>query len=179
MLPLGFALLGVAFAAWTVFCYALAAFFGALLRRTIPAMVATLVAYVALATATAVSIRPHYLPPVAVPSASINNSTGWVISNFARTPGGQPVSLNYLYSQLPASVQKSPDQNAFSDGLTAHHYTQWTSIQPDSRFWPFQLIEGGWLLALSVVLIAGTLGWSAGGERDSGSLAGGTRDRSG
>jgi hypothetical protein len=157
MLPLGFALLGVAFAAWTVFCYALAAFFGGLLRRTIPAMVATLVVYVVLATATAVSIRPHYMTPVTVPSASINNSSGWVISNFAKTPGGQPVSLNYLYNQLPASVQNSPNQNAFIDWLNAHHYTQWTSLQPDSRFWPFQLIEGGWLLALSVALIAATV----------------------
>ena len=26
--------------------------------------------------------------------------------------------------------------------------------QPVSRFWPFQWIEGGWLLALSVLLIA-------------------------
>jgi ABC-type transport system involved in multi-copper enzyme maturation permease subunit len=157
MLPLGFALLGVAFAAWTLFCYALAAFFGALVRRTVPAIVATLVGYVALATATAISIRPRYMTPVALPTASVNNSTGWVISNFARTPGGQAVSLNSLYRSLPASVPNSQNQNAFSDWLTAHHYTQWTSLQPDSRFWPFQLIEGGWLLALSVVLIAGTI----------------------
>jgi ABC-type transport system involved in multi-copper enzyme maturation permease subunit len=157
MLPLGFALLGVAFAAWTVFCYALAAFFGALVRRTVPAIVLTLVGYVALATATAVSIRPRYLTPVTLPAASVNNSTGWVISNFARTPGGQAVSLDSLYRNLPASVQNSQNQNAFSDWLTAHHYTQWTSLQPDSRFWPFQLIEGGWLLVLSLVLIAGTV----------------------
>ena len=157
MLPLGFALLGTAFAAWTLFCYALAAFFGALVRRTIPAIVLTLVVYVVLATATAISIRPRYMTPVSVPTASINNSSGWVISNFARTPGGQAVSLNYLYQHLPASVRNSQDQNAFTDWLTARHYTQWTSLQPDSRFWPFQLIEGGWLLALSVALIAGTV----------------------
>jgi hypothetical protein len=35
--------------------------------------------------------------------------------------------------------------------------TQWTSYQADSRFWPFQWIEGGWLLALSVLLIAATV----------------------
>ena len=29
--------------------------------------------------------------------------------------------------------------------------------QPGSRFWPFQWIEGGWLLALSVLLIAVTI----------------------
>jgi hypothetical protein len=41
--------------------------------------------------------------------------------------------------------------------LSEHGYTQWTSYQPGSRYWPFQLIEGGWLLALSVLLIAATV----------------------
>jgi hypothetical protein len=41
--------------------------------------------------------------------------------------------------------------------LSQHGYTQWTSYQPGSRFWPFQWIEGGWLLALSVLLIAATI----------------------
>ncbi len=41
--------------------------------------------------------------------------------------------------------------------LNQHGYVQWTSYQPGSRFWPFQWIEGGWLLALSVLLIAATV----------------------
>ena len=41
--------------------------------------------------------------------------------------------------------------------LTQHGYTYWTSYQPGSRFWPFQWIEGGWLLALSALLIAATI----------------------
>ena len=41
--------------------------------------------------------------------------------------------------------------------LTQHGYTFWTRYQPGSRFWPFQWIEGGWLLALSVLLIAATV----------------------
>ncbi len=41
--------------------------------------------------------------------------------------------------------------------LAQHGYTHWTSYQPSSRFWPFQWIEGGWLLALSVLLIAATV----------------------
>jgi len=41
--------------------------------------------------------------------------------------------------------------------LTPHGYTQWTAYQPASRFWAFQWIEGGWLLVLSALLIAGTV----------------------
>jgi hypothetical protein len=41
--------------------------------------------------------------------------------------------------------------------LVHHGYSQLTTYQPDSRFWPFQWIEGGWLLALSLLLIAATV----------------------
>jgi hypothetical protein len=41
--------------------------------------------------------------------------------------------------------------------LIQHGYAQLTTYQPDSRFWPFQWIEGGWLLALSLLLIAATI----------------------
>jgi len=32
-----------------------------------------------------------------------------------------------------------------------------TIYQPDIRYWPFQFIEGGWLLVLSLLLIAATI----------------------
>ena len=51
-------------------------------------------------------------------------------------------------------VPQSPDVTQY---LMQHGYTLWTSYQPGSRFWPFQWIEGGWLLALSVLLIAATI----------------------
>ena len=41
--------------------------------------------------------------------------------------------------------------------LTQHGYTYWTRYQPGGRFWPFQWIESGWLLALSALLIAATI----------------------
>jgi hypothetical protein len=41
--------------------------------------------------------------------------------------------------------------------LADHHWLQWWSYQPASRWWQFQLTEGGWLLAASLLLIAGTV----------------------
>jgi hypothetical protein len=160
MLPLTFALLGVVFAAWTLLAYALAAFLGALLRRTVPAMVITLVVYIALAMATATAIRPHYAAPVTVPSTSAAANDGWVISLFAKSPTGQEISQPDLFAtfqqQAPASVQNSHNPNAFQTWVTQHGYTQWTTLQPDSRFWEFQLIEGAWLTAVSAALIGGS-----------------------
>ena len=42
--------------------------------------------------------------------------------------------------------------------LLHHGFTQLTIYQPASRFWPFQWIEGGWLFALSLLLM-GTAVW--------------------
>jgi hypothetical protein len=41
--------------------------------------------------------------------------------------------------------------------LARHGYTSWMSYQPTGRFWAFQWIEGGWLLALSALLIAAAI----------------------
>ena len=150
MLPLTFALIGVAFATWTLLAYALAAFLGALLRRTVPAMVITLVIYTVLAMQAATTIRPHYAAPVTVPSASAAASQGWVIRQYLRSPAGQEIDPNNL--NVPASVQNSSRPDAYPAWLARHGYTQWTTVQPDSRFWEFQLIEGAWLTALSGAL---------------------------
>lgn len=158
LLPLGFALLGVAFAAWTLLAYSVAAFLGALFRRTIPAMAVTLAVYVALAMETATKIRPHYATPVTV--RGWNNSSAWVISQWVKAPDGRVLSnaaVNNLSQQLPASVQNSASPDAFTDWLIQHGYTLWESVQPSSRFWQFQLTEGAWLLVVSALLIAATV----------------------
>jgi hypothetical protein len=65
-----------------------------------------------------------------------------------------------LTAHLPAGVQNSPSPDAFTSWLTQHGYALWESVQPDSRFRRFrrfQLTQAGWLLAVSAVLIAGTV----------------------
>jgi hypothetical protein len=158
MLPLGFALLGVAFAAWTLLAYSVAAFLGTLFRRTLPAMAVTLLIYIALAMATATAIRQHYAAPVTM--QGWNSGSVWVISSWVKAPDGHVLSqsaLSSLSQQLPASVQNSPSPDAFSTWMTQHGYTLWQSVQPDSRFWQFQLTEGAWLLVLSSLLVAATV----------------------
>jgi ABC-2 family transporter protein len=159
LLPLAFGLLGIAFAAWTLAAFAIAVFYGALFRRTLPAMAATLATWTFLAIGTAVGLRQHYQAPLK--TTAINPPAGaWVLSNYVTAPNGQVLSqraLNQLFQQAPASVQNSPNPNALQNWLTQQHYTQWTSYEPASRFWHFQLIEGGWLLALSVVLLAAAI----------------------
>jgi hypothetical protein len=161
-----FDLLGVAFAAWTLAAFAIGALAGMLIRRVVPAIVATLAVYAGLAFAAGSFLREHYLAPLVTTSNNFNlpgAGTAWTISQwstkdgrFAFTGGNPPLNLiNQFCSSLPAAKAGPP--GSFAQCLAQHGYTQWTSYQPASRFWPFQWIEGGWLLALSALLIAATI----------------------
>jgi hypothetical protein len=155
---------GIAFAAWTLAAFAIGVFAGMLIRRIIPAMAVTLGAYLGLDLLTWLILRPRY-PLALVTSnpgifngASASNSP-WVLSTWWTGPGGKPASQSVVSQVLELfphngapRVKETPAQ-AFAQ----HGITQWWRYVPVSRFWPMQFIEAGWLLALSVLLIAATV----------------------
>jgi hypothetical protein len=155
-----FELRGVAFAAWTLAAFAIGALAGMLIRRAVPAIAATLAAYTGLALATALYLRAHYMTPLLVKNADAPGSA-WVLSQWW-TKGGNPVSQSALSQFLQQEAPQLagggkggiPQSATVNQYLIQHGYALWTSYQPGSRFWPFQWIEGGWLLALSALLIA-------------------------
>ena len=158
-----FDLRGVAFAAWTLAAFAIGALAGMLIRRVVPAIAATLAVYTGLALAAGLYLRQHYMTPLLVKNANAPGSA-WVISQWW-TKGGRPVSQSALSQVLQGAPQLAggkgggipQDDPTVNQYLVQHGYTLWTTYQPGSRFWPFQWIEGGWLLALSVLLIAATV----------------------
>ncbi|HYB47193.1 MAG TPA: ABC transporter permease subunit [Streptosporangiaceae bacterium] len=152
-----FDLHGVAFTAWTLAAFAIGALAGMLIRRVVPAIAATLAVYAGLALATALWLREHYMTPLLTSHPNLPGSA-WIVSqwyikggNFAFPARGSQI-VNALSQLCPGTSDVSSAQC-----LSRHGYTQWTSYQPGSRFWPFQWIEGGWLLALSVLLIGVTV----------------------
>ncbi|HUN38112.1 MAG TPA: hypothetical protein VMU95_39480 [Trebonia sp.] len=154
-----FSLREVTFPAWTVAAFAIAALAGMLIRRVVPAIVATLAVYAGLAFAAASFLREHYLTPLVTTSLELpGTSTAWVISQWFTKDGrfafgGNP-PLNILNQYCSGGKGAGP---SFAPCLAPHGYTQWTSFQPASRLWPFQWIEGGWLLGLSAAIIAVTI----------------------
>ena len=165
--PTIFDLRGVAFAAWTLAAFAIGALAGILLRRVIPAMFATLATWAGLAFVTGWFLRVHY----AAPLVSTNPNFGaraWVISQ-VWTRGGNAASLSMINQTFHAIDIRAVTPGLWEPGpatpaginpvqyLVQHGYMQVTTYQPDSRFWPFQWIEAGWLLALSLLLIAATV----------------------
>jgi hypothetical protein len=154
----------VAFAAWTLAAFAIGVLAGVLIRRVVPAIVATLAAYAGLALAVGIFLRRHYLTALVtskpdVPGSALVLSQWWTKGGrfaFGRAP------LSLLQRICPPPPPGAGPGNFSKSGfvgqcLTQHGYAQWTSYQPASRFWPFQLIEGGWLLALSLLLMGATV----------------------
>jgi hypothetical protein len=160
VLPLStrvFDLHGVAFAAWTLAAFAIGALAGMLIRRTVPAIAATLAVYGGLAFATALWLREHYTAPLLTSQLNVPGSA-WIVSQWYSRGGtfAFPAQGTQIVSALSRLCPGSPDVSS-AQCLTEHGYTQWTSYQPAGQFWPFQWIEGGWLLALSMLLIAATV----------------------
>jgi hypothetical protein len=158
--PALFDLRGVAYAAWTLVAVAIGALAGMLIRRVVPAMAATLAAYLGLALLPGLWLRQYYMPAVHTTS---NNLPGfaWILDQWY-TKGGRFAFQGVQKSGTNAAIEQhwcpnAPPSWSLGECLSHHGYTQWTSYQPVTRFWPFQWIEAGWLLVLSALLIAATI----------------------
>jgi hypothetical protein len=159
-----FDLRGVAFAAWTLAAFAIGAMAGMLIRRVVPAIAATLAGYAGLAFTAGLFLREHYMTPLDTNKPDLPGSA-WAVSQWYAKDG--KFAFPARGSQLVNAVEQLCNGNRGGPAtgglrspaqcLTQHGYTLWTNYQPGSRFWPFQWIEGGWLLALSALLIAVTI----------------------
>jgi hypothetical protein len=151
---------------------------GLLIRRVVPAMFATVVAWTGLAVG-AGFLRRYYEAPLVTNKVNLALSD-WVMGQ-RWTRGGQPVSTagvnqflqtigarivgrNSHVGLTPGAASGGGGQIAGSNGSTSgsvnpaqylvhHGFVLTSTFQPASRFWSFQWIEGGWLFALSVLLM--------------------------
>ena len=156
-----FSLRGVALPAWTLAAFAIGALTGMLIRRVLPAIVAALAIYAGLAFTAGLYLREHYLTPLVTSNPNVPG-TAWIIGQWWTKDGrfafaNPPLSLLDQFCSAGPGPSGKGGGPSFAQCLAPHGYTQWTSYQPASRFWPFQWIEGGWLLALSALLIAATI----------------------
>jgi hypothetical protein len=156
-----FSLREVALPAWTLAAFAIGALAGMLIRRVLPAIVATLAIYAGLAFTAGLYLREHYLTPLVTSNPNVPG-TAWIIGQWWTKDGrfafaNPPLSLLDQFCSAGPGPSGKGGGPSFAQCLAPHGYTQWTSYQPASRFWAFQWIEGGWLLALSALLIAATI----------------------
>jgi ABC-type transport system involved in multi-copper enzyme maturation permease subunit len=168
---------GISFAAWTLAAFAIGAFFGMLLRRIVPAMAATMGVYLGLNLVTWVLLRKNYPVSLVTSNPNFNNglsnpnfnsglsasNSPWLLNTWYTSQGGKPANpsvINQIFALFPQHGGPRGGlkvKETLAQAFAQHGITQWTSYIPVSRFWPMQFIEGGWLLALSVLLIAATV----------------------
>jgi hypothetical protein len=166
--PLIFGARDIAPIGYAALALALGVTFGLLIRRTLPAMAATLAAFAAIQIAWANWIRPHLTAPKEASSRiepdRINEFTikspghqvtvvgswrppgGWVLSNQTVTPAGHPFTGPATSACLNGSQQQC---NAW---LASKHLRQLVTYQPASRFWTLQWYETTTLLLVAVAL---------------------------
>jgi hypothetical protein len=156
----GFDVSGVVPLAYALFAFALAATAGALLRRSLPALAAALVAFVAVRATVAAGFRPHYRTPVslveAIPagSGSVKVGTG-NLQDGILDEGLSDAAGNHVNS-LGASILEHKARDAGLDPTTYLHdqgFHRFVSYHPADRFWTFQFIETGIFVGLAAILL--------------------------
>jgi hypothetical protein len=158
-----FDLRGVAFAAWTLAAFAIGALAGVHIRRLCPRLLPPL-------PRTRGSPSRRDVPAPALPNRADYQERRRARHRAGPRPvvdQGRPIRV-WPGSHQPPRAHLPPPPPGVGRGnfsksdfigqcLSRHGYTQLTSYQPGSRFWSFQLIEGSWLLALSLLLIGASL----------------------
>lgn len=166
-----FDLAGIVPLAWALLAFAIGVLAGMVLRRVIPAMAVTLLAYAAIRFPVEFVLRPRYLPPARLWGVPFTDTRplpldAWQLGQGVVAPGGHTVLTGAQFDQLQHSAATALRASASSPSdylaglnqwLAAHGYTQVFTYQPAGRFWVFQGIEGA--LCLVLALAATAVAW--------------------
>jgi hypothetical protein len=177
--PSQFDIQGLVPVGYAVFAVALGIAAGALFRRTLPALAATIAIFAALRLVIGQDLRSHYLPALTRtfsffprPGHLPPRGSYWLISQGLVGPGGRiptttqgggitlgidGISINF--TNMPAACQAAAYQSPLNavSCLTARGYHGiYLSYQPAGRYWAFQGIETGIFVLLAAALIAVT-----------------------
>jgi hypothetical protein len=134
--------------AYALFALALGVASGAAIRRTVPAIAASLIGFLVARLAIALLARPAYLPPLTSRGSfglsgftSGQAASAWVVGPMTLSDGsGHPIPSGEFC--------QGPDPGCYAQVLTLQHY------QPADRFWLFQSIEAAIFVAMALVLFA-------------------------
>lgn len=166
---------------WALFAFAVGLTAGVLIRRTLPAMAATLAAFIGIRVVWPLYVRAHLLPAVhetarvgALPYDWLGVNAGpnspmlvhvskpgaWVLSDHTVNAAGHQVLGQTLFDLCPVTPTssggiKTPPDNCFIQHLIQLGYNKSVlTYQPAGRFWPLQGVETAILTAVAAMLIA-------------------------
>jgi ABC-type transport system involved in multi-copper enzyme maturation permease subunit len=175
---------GIVPIAYVLFGLALGVLVGTLVRRTLPAMAATLGGFIAVRVLVDLFVRPHYMAaktatspvlvhtPFGIKFGSPTLSGAWIVNQqtvdrFGHVIiGGSGISFDYLNQRCPGVTpppigggrSAAPSNPALAHCLHRLGVHTVTSYQPATRFWAFQGIEFAIYAVLAAALLV-TAGW--------------------
>lgn len=160
--PSMFSTSGVVVVGWGLLAFSAGVLAGLLWRKVVPAIVTSFAAWFGLlflAATYRLSIWPPLTSSKELATSDTDLHEWW-------TKGGERVSyteINRVLEDIGAQMNDGSVRVEVGRGsatptdpmqyLNDHGYTQVRSYQPDSRYWTFQWVELGILLALSVLLL--------------------------
>jgi hypothetical protein len=156
--------------AYSLFAMALGIAAGALLRRTLPAMAATLAGFIAVRAVIALWLRPHYMSAITafykVTAGHTPPGSYWQLALGVLDPNSHPVpqpdgpaAFGIPMGYLPAScapLNGGATKVAPSCAQALAHFRGFLTYQPASRYWAFQGIETGIFIVLAAILLTVT-----------------------
>jgi ABC-2 family transporter protein len=173
--PLVYGARGVVPIGYALFAFVVGVTMGMLIRRTVPAMAATLAIYVAAVVSMPLWIRAHLVPAVHTttpldlsriqnlmikPRGAMEVVSGvtphgaWVLTNTSITTTGQL----FTGPANPQYCSENQGPRACMNWIGSLGLRQDLTYQPASHFWPLQLAETGIFLA-AALLLAGFCFW--------------------
>jgi hypothetical protein len=155
--PPWFETTGIVAVGYALLAFAISATVGLLTRSTLAAVVTAMIAYIVVMLVLN-GLRVDYLPAEAV-TIPLGQLDVGAVPEGARTLSYEYVDSAgrwFSYGELSRICADSWDETCLRGaGVTA----ELIRYQPASRYWPFQLIESGILLALSALVVtAGRIG---------------------
>jgi hypothetical protein len=153
MSPSAFDIEGLVVPAYALFAFAVGVLAGLLFRRTVPAMTATLVIFVAARLGVLKLLRPHFLPPLhrtALATDTGRQTGDWLLSDTLVDAAGRQITAGREDLAVLHAQQAGIDPHAY---LVSVGWKRVISYQPADRFWTFQLVEAGLFAALAVAIV--------------------------
>jgi len=126
---------GLVLTAYILCAFGFAVLAGLLLRRSIPAMIAAFVPWLAIRLVIEFVFRPHFLTPLTM--------------TIPRACATQP-GCGYGIGSVPQATGRIGD-------LVLTVQRSLITYQPADRFWPFQFIEAGIFVALTAAALGATI----------------------
>jgi ABC-type transport system involved in multi-copper enzyme maturation permease subunit len=168
ILPVLFGVNGVAPIGYAAFGFALGLAFGVLIRRTLPAMAATLAVFAAIQVAWPLLVRPHLIPalrgtmPITasnIVALFINPGRQMFVTANAHKPGAWIISnqtvdaAGHAFTGPATQACLSGSQSGCFASVVGLHLRSLITYQPASRFWALQGFETAIFLAIAVALV--------------------------